>query len=238
MTDRPKRFSRRTLGVAALALSVSAMAADRPAAKPYASVEHATFHQLVFANDDVAVLKNLYPPHGDSDYHVHPRDLFFVLVTSAHMSTQQPGQPLTEPQHRLAGSVGYNLVAAESFVHRVINNDDQPLAVVAVEIRRPAPSSGALTNRGDAYVQILDNPRLRAWRVVLAPGQSIAALTQRANGVRVVVRGGLLRTERPGISDQVLELQNGDFAYQEAGETRALHNVGTTSVELVEFELK
>lgn len=69
-------------------------------------------------------------------------------------------------------------------------------------------------------------------------GQSVAALTQRANGVRVVVRGGLLRTGRPGIPDQTLALQNGDFAYQEAGKTRALHNAGATAVELVEFELK
>lgn len=129
-------------------------------------------------------------------------------------------------------------MAAEPFVHRVINNGDQPLAVVAVEIRRRAPSGGALTDRGDAYVQIFDSPRLRAGRVVLAPGQSVAALTQRANGARIVVRGGLLRTSRPGVPDQTLALENGDFAYQEAGETRALFNAGTATVELVEFELK
>jgi hypothetical protein len=161
VTDHANLFSRCTLGAAALALSAAAMATDAPATEPYASVEHATFHQLVFANDDVAILKNLYPPRGDSDYHVHPRELFFVLVTAANMSTQRPGQPLSEPQHRSAGSVGYNLVGAEPFAHHVINNGDQSLAVVAVEIRRPAPSGGALTARGDAYVQIFDNPRLR-----------------------------------------------------------------------------
>lgn len=238
MTYHANRLLRCTLGAVALVLSTAAMAANSPATAPYASVEHATFHQLVFANDDVAVLKNLYPPSGDSDYHVHPRELFFVLITAAHMSTQQPGQPLTEPRQLPAGSVGYNLMEAEPFVHRVINNDDQPLGVVAVEIRRLAPSGGPLTERSDDYVQIFDNPRLRAWRVVIAPGQSVAALTQRANGVRVVVRGGLLLTGRPGIPDQTLALQNGDFAYQEAGETRALHNAGTTNIELVEFELK
>lgn len=238
MIDHAKRFSRCALGAAALAFSAAAMGTDALATEPYASVEHATFHQLVFANDDVAVLKNLYPPRGDSDYHVHPRELFFVLITAAHMRTQRPGQPLSEPRHLPAGSVGYNLMAAEPFVHRVINNDEQPLAVVAVEIRRRAQSGGALTARGDAYVQIFDNHRLRAWRVVLGLGQSVPPLTQRANGVRVVVRGGLLRTGRPGIPDQTLALQNGDFAFQEAGETRALHNAGATTVELVEFELK
>lgn len=131
MTDHANLFSPCTLGAAALALSAAAMATDAAATAPYASVERATFHQLVFANDDVAILKNLYPPRGDSDYHVHPRDLFIVLVTAANMSTQRPGQPLSEPQHRSAGSVGYNLVGG-----------------------------GALTARGDAYVQIFDNSPL------------------------------------------------------------------------------
>ena len=214
------------------------MAAAAPAAVPYPSVEHATFHQLVFANDDVAILNNLYPPQGDSGFHLHPRDLFFVAVTPSLNSTQRRGQPVTMPLRQPAGVVGFNLVGTESFVHRVINNADQAARFIAIEIRRPAPSGDAPSVRGDGYVQIFDNHRLRAWRVLLEPGQSAAALTQRANGVRVVVRGGVLRTQRPGIADQTLALEPGNFAYQDAGETRTQHNAGKTTIELVEIELK
>ena len=43
-------------------------------------VEQASFHQLVFANKDVAVLNNLYPPSGVSSFHAHYRDLFAVII--------------------------------------------------------------------------------------------------------------------------------------------------------------
>lgn len=59
MTDHTRTLLRCTLGAAALTLGMAAIAADEPATAPYASVEHASFHQLAFANDDVAVLKNL-----------------------------------------------------------------------------------------------------------------------------------------------------------------------------------
>jgi quercetin dioxygenase-like cupin family protein len=87
-------------------------------------------------------------------------------------------------------------------------------------------------------VQILDNPRMRAWRLVLEPGQSAPAISQGDKGVRVVVRGGLLTTMTPGSQDQSLALRPGDFAIQPAGATRALKNGGTDTIELVEMELK
>ena len=88
------------------------------------------------------------------------------------------------------------------------------------------------------YVQIFDNPRMRAWRLILAPGQSAASISQANKGVRVVVRGGLLTTMMPGLQDQQLALRTGDFAVQPVGATRALKNSGTETIELVEIELK
>lgn len=79
---------------------------------------------------------------------------------------------------------------------------------------------------------------MRAWRLVLAPEQSVPAMNQTANGVRVVVRGGSLVTVRPMVTDQALALQPGDASIQLAGESRALRNTGTFPIELVEIELK
>ena len=214
-------------------------AADPEPTRPFVSVENATYHQLVFANDDVAILNNLYPPHSDSGFHEHPRELFYVTVAAARASTQKPGQPVVTPkQMPPTGSVGFNVMTSEPFVHRVVNTDSKPYHVIAIELRRVTPSGQPVTARSNGYLQIFDNARLRAWRVVLAPGQSIPAITQAANGVRVVVRGGALATARPGMPDQTLALQNADFAFQPAGGTRSLRNIGKTTIELVELELK
>ena len=208
---------------------------------PFVSVENATYHQLVFANDDVAILNNLYPPGSDSGFHSHPLELFYVVINPAKASTQKAGQPIkTPPSMAPAGTVGFNILTSEPFVHRVVNGDTRPYHVIAIEIRRASPLGGPLSDRGDrsVYTQVFDNGRLRAWRLVLQPGQKAPAFTQLAIGVRVVVRGGLLVTSQPDLPDQTLALEKGNFAYQPAGTTRALRNSGKTVIEIVELELK
>jgi hypothetical protein len=85
---------------------------------------------------------------------------------------------------------------------------------------------------------VLDNERVRARRIVLAPGQTVPAITQTAPGIRVVVKGGELVESVPEEPDRGMNLRLGDFFWQDAGATRAIRNAGTAPIELVEFELK
>lgn len=203
-------------------------------------VEQASFHQLVFANEDVAVLNNLYPPGGDSGFHAHHRDLFAVIIQPQPSSSETPGKPLKPATEVQAGTAAYSPVSGEPRVHRVINNSQGPFQIIVIELHRASPQGAATSARKAApqYVQITDNPRMRAWRLILEPGQSFPAITQGGNGVRVVVRGGLLTTMMPGVPEQTLALQPGNFAVQEKGFTRALRNGGAETIVLVEMELK
>jgi len=85
---------------------------------------------------------------------------------------------------------------------------------------------------------ILDNERVRVWRLALEPGQAAPAVTQTAPGVRVVIDGGELVESVPGKPDRAKAPRSGEFFWQDAGQTRAVRNVGTTRIELVELELK
>jgi hypothetical protein len=73
---------------------------------------------------------------------------------------------------------------------------------------------------------------------VLAPGQSAAAISQNAPGLRIVIDGGEIAESVPGADDRGMALRLGDFYWQEPGVTRAVRNIGTSRIELVEFELK
>ena len=203
-------------------------------------VEQASFHQLVFASEDVAVLNNLYPPGGDSGFHAHHRDLFAVIIPPQPSSSQAPGKPLKPAAEVQAGTAAYSPVSGEPRVHKVINNGQGPFQIIVIELRRANPRGAAISAREAApqYVQITDNPRMRAWRLILEPGQSVPAITQGSTGARVVVRGGLLTSTMPGVPEQTLALQPGNFAVQEKGFTRALRNGGAETIELVEMELK
>jgi gentisate 1,2-dioxygenase len=94
-------------------------------------------------------------------------------------------------------------------------------------LARPAP-----------YVSVMDNHRVQAWRLILPPGEVAPSMQQAAPGVRIVVRGGELVEGVQGKPDHKLNLKYGDFAWQNAGPVRTVRNAGTSTVELVEFELK
>ena len=214
--------------------------AEQPASETVVPVEHASFHQLVFADEDIAILNNLYPPTGDSGFHAHYRDLFYVVIQPSQSSGQNLGKPLTAAPIVPAGTAGYSAVGAEPRIHRVVNGDKSTYQIIVVELRRSKPLRNTISSRDSApqYVQIFDNSRMRAWRLILEPGQSAPAISQDNKGIRVVVRGGVLTTITPGLRDQKLALRPGDFAIQPVGATRALKNSGTEDIELVEIELK
>lgn len=209
-------------------------------ADEFVPVEQASFHQLVFADDDIAILNNLYPPSGDSGFHAHYRDLFAVVIQPSESNGQALGKPLTKGSVNEKGQAVYSPVGDQRRVHRIINGDKEIFQIIVVEFRRAAPLGNEISSREGApqYVQIVDNPRMRAWRLILEPGQSVPAISQGSKGVRVVVRGGLLKTMTPGIADQSLALQSGEFSVQPAGSTRALSNAWSETIELVEMELK
>ncbi len=227
------------LGLILILASTGCAQTQREAADPAAPpVEHASFHQLVFANEDFAVLNNRYPPGGDSGFHTHYRDIFYVVIQSAPQSGQRVGQPLADAPLAQVGAAGYSASGVEPRVHRIVNSDEGPSQFIVVELRRPRPRGDVASSRGSPYVQIVDNERMRAWRLILEPGQSVPTISQGGDGIRVVVRGGLLTTTTPDLPDQTLFLQPGDFAVQNKGATRALRNTGTETIELVEIELK
>lgn len=203
-------------------------------------VEHASYHQLLFADEDFAVLNNLYPPGGDSGFHVHYREMFYVVIQPGQSSVQNLGKPLTEGPKLAAGFAAYGAMGGEPRVHRVVNGAASVLQFIVVELVSSHPKGHSVSTRENAkeYRQIVDNPRLRAWRLLLEPGQSCASISQGGKGIRIVVRGGTLTTTRPGVPDQVLALRAGDFSVQPAGSTRALTNSGTEAIEIVELELK
>jgi hypothetical protein len=104
---------------------------------------------------------------------------------------------------------------------------------------QPQPGGFAPASRDVAgYTQLFDNERARAWRLALEPGQSLAAITQKAPGLRVIIDGGEIAEISPDGPDRGQWLRLGDFYWQEPGATRGIRNIGTSRVELVEFELK
>jgi len=202
-------------------------------------IEKALFHQPVFKNEFVTVLKIDVPPHRDTGFHTHTTDSVSINIEAADMANTLPGQPQTPPQHSRRGQANFTAYSKQPpRTHKASNMGETPFHNVSFIFNDPQPGRFQPSTRGAAYNQIMDNERARGWRLVLEPGQTADAITQSAPGLRIVLDGGVIAELVPGQPDRGMTMRQGEFYWQDAGVTRAVRNVGTTRLELVEFELK
>jgi len=205
-------------------------------------IEKAPYHLPVFSNEYVTVLKIEIPPQRDTGYHTHTQDSVSVNIVPADNVNQDLGSSQVVPSARAergrAQFTAYGTQPPRS--HKNTNVGTTPFHNVSFIFKAPKPHGFTPATRAEvpAYVQVMDNERVRAWRLVLEPGQAAAAVTQQSPGLRVVVRGGEIVESVPGQPDRPMFLRDGEFYWQDPRVTRAVRNRGTTRVEFVEFELK
>ena len=224
--------------VASLSYLLSSdVAAQLPVVPPARDVDNASYHVSVFSNELVTVLNVFIPPHRESGYHRHFLDSVGVLISDTPRTGQVLGAETTVTAPRARGSVSFTAYSGAPLVHTVAVTGDVPFHNIVVQLL-DEPGGIAVGTRGQGYTQILDNERVRAWRLVLEPGETAGAIRQTAPGVRVVIDGGeLVESDRDG-HDRNMAPRSGEFFWQAADQTRAVRNVGSTRIELVEIELK
>lgn len=226
--------------VCALALPASAQLEDKPV-----PMDKAPFHIPVFSNDYVIVLNVNIPPGRNTGYHIHYADSVSVNLTPASQTNQNYGS--TEVSAPGTGGDGEPGRATFTDVtkngprtHKATNIGPTPFHNISFILKNRAPAGTTVSDRSGVkgYAQIMDNARLRAWRVALKPGEATGQISQTAPGLRIYVHGGVLAEMVPGAADRGMAPYEGDFIWQDAGQTRAVKNTGTTLIEFVEFELK
>ncbi len=203
-------------------------------------VDKAAFHVLAFRNEYVAVTNVRIPPGRQAGYHIHDKDQISVVVADADQAGQVLGEEAYPPRRTPRGNVSYTAFSKKTLIHRVHNMGATPFHNIVTSILYPAPGrfTAGLRPEGSGYTQLVDNERVRIWRLVLEPGQSAAAITQNAPGMRIVIDGGEIVESVPGQPNRGMAPKTGEFFWQDAGVTRTIRNTGTTRVQFVEYELK
>ncbi len=202
----------------------------------------APYHLPVFTNQYVTVLKIDIPPSRNTGYHIHSEDSVSVNIVPADMTNQNLGSSeVTRGERAQRGRATFTAHSKEGpRTHKATNIGPTPFHNVSFVFKNHDGKQFTPSSRGSVpgYMQIMDNERVRGWRLVLEPGQSAAAITQTAPGLRIVVDGGELVETVPGFADRGWMLAPGEFYWQEPGVTRGLRNIGTSRIEIVEFEIK
>jgi hypothetical protein len=202
----------------------------------------APYHLPVFTNEFVTVLKIFIPPGRNTGYHTHVEDSVSVNMVPADMTNQNLGSSeVTRNERALRGRAAYTAYSKEGpRTHKATNIGETPFHNVSFIFKSRETGRFKPSSRADVpgYVQIIDNDRVRGWRLVLEPGQSVAAITQTAPGLRIVIDGGEIVESVPGHADRGWMLGSGEFYWQDSGVTRALRNIGKTRIDIEEFEIR
>jgi hypothetical protein len=231
-----------------LAVLACAMAQPLAAQTPAQTEERgvpilqAPFHLPVFKNEFITMLNVYVPPGRNTGYHTHTTDSVSVNVEEAQTTNQNLGDAAPGPvRPSRRGEPSFTAYSKQPpRTHKASNVGTTPFHNVSFLFAYPNPGRFAPGTRAEStgYKQIMDNERVRGWRLTLNPGQSAAAITQAAPGVRIVLDAGEIAEMVPGQPDRGMYLKLGEFYWQDAGVTRAVRNTGATRVEYLEFELK
>jgi hypothetical protein len=200
-------------------------------------VTKAPFHLFTFQDENMSLENVTLPPGSSTGYHSHDQDLVVVITAGAKIKNQPLGKDPVELELKLGG-VGFSSYTKTPGVHQVINVErDRVMRLLGIGIVYPEPGRYTVSTRPAKYEVVLDNGRVRAWRLKLDPGENAPTIQQTAPGARIVVTGGTVTEKRPGKPDQPMLLNSHDFMVMPV-EERGIENNGNNALELVEIELK
>ena len=143
-------------------------------------VDKASYHVPAFRNELVAVTNVYIPPGRQAGYHIHSLDQLSVVVEDADQAGQELGGQPYPARRTPRGNIGYTPFSKKSITHRVHNQGPTPFHNIVTSILYPEPGRFNVGSRADvpAYKQVIDNDRVRVWRLALEPSESAAAITQ------------------------------------------------------------
>ena len=216
-------------------LTLPSWAADEET-PPIVPVTRAPFHLFTFQDENMSLANVTLPAGRTTTYHSHNQDLFFVIIKGAKVKNQVLGADPVEFDFKV-GNVYLAYYTKTPGTHQIINIDQNTLWLLGMGIVQPEAGHFTPSTRADKYEVVMDNERVRAWRLRLGPGEAAPAVRQTAPGTRFVVTGGDVVEKRPGKPDQPMVLKTGDFMELPV-EERVLENTGTSAIEIVEAELK
>ena len=176
-------------------------------------------HHVLLKNEFVEVIRATIPPGESTLFHTHSHDSAgFDLVKST--STEQfLGKPEGVPSTSPAGEVwADSLPEGRPYTQRVHNVGDGPVDVFDVEfLQQPKQQSSSA-----AAVVAAENPSVRVYNWVLAPGATSAMHTHKRPYLIVAATSVHLKMTAPEGESFTEEVKPGDFHWVDSEMTHTL----------------
>jgi len=196
-------------------------------------------HRVKLENEAVRVIDVEIPPGYRTLTHEHANNYAYLMVTAARLRNAVPGKPEAE-LNIPAGLVGYYAASQGAYEHSFTNIGETVFRAIGIELLAAATSSEVTTPLSNAsgYVTVLDNERVRVYKLVLQPGQSTSVVPLAPRTLRVAGSDVNLTERTADGGKRELRLAPAQFEWRAKATAIALENGGSAPAELYEFALK
>ena len=199
------------------------------------------YRRLVVENTVVRVWDVMVPLGESTPFHEHKTDTVSVRINSTEITNVPKGGLFSAPRdfQLESGTASYSDYSKSPYIHRITPKGPNPHRVIEIELLgAPGTDRSGQSGERPGFTQILDNPRIRASRLVLEPAQSTDLLAHGKNTLFVVVKGGRISEQSAAQGAQSREFRVGEVRWHGEPTQQSLLNSGTSRIELVEVELK
>jgi len=194
-------------------------------------------HHPKFENEFVRVWDVTVPAGDATLWHVHRNDNVVVTFGDASLHLETLGAAPTDSQLKF-GDVGFR---KSTYVHRAMNVGTTPFHNFTIELLKSPAGAPEVSKPIQPITRtpVLENERVRVYRVSLAPGQSTSMHTHLLPGLAIAITAAEIEVLTQGKhKPDRLSLPAGDTRWRAGAVTHLIKNVGKTTFEAVDIELK
>ena len=201
-------------------------------------IEKEPMHRLKFENEFVRLFDVLVPVGKTTQFHIHSYDGLSIPVSEPHLvDVSLSGEKKTLDLKYGVPSFTPRPVPQ---THQVINRAASDFHNIFIELLadKKAPTAGPFPILSDGHTILIDNDRVRVHRLVLKPGESSKLHRHNMHGLGIILYDSKIEMTFADGTKRALEPKAGDYAWQNAGTTHIIKNMGTTVFEAIDIELK
>ena len=194
-----------------------------------------THHHPKFENEFVRIWDVTVPAGDATLWHIHRNDNVVITLAGANLRLENVSGSPVEAEWKF----GETRFAKATYTHRAFNIGTTPFHNLTIELLKPAnPNPPVLAKEGDRE-PVLENDRVRVFRVTLQPGESTPVHTHPLPGLSIAITAGELEAVTEGNAKPVrMMLPATDVRWRPGTITHSIKNVGKTTFEAVDIELK
>ena len=202
-------------------------------------VEQEPLHRVVFQNKNVRIYDAEFSPGAICLFHKHSFDSVTIAASGGTGMNEILG--LTPQQFNVpTGAAWFTPGTNAPYTHRVHNVGVTPLRFVVPEVLAPASPPGvpAVLDAVPGHILLVENDRVKIYRVSVAPKQSTGLRSRTSPWLRISVSPATISVQEEGKSAETLETKTGDFRWHEGATNQSIENVGSMAYVAYEIEWK